>query len=148
MKPVHTLILLANEKEARFLMNEGAGKGVHQIEHHKFDEMPNQPGDYADSPGAQRAASGAALHAMDSHFSERERRRSAFAVHIIGLLDGIWKEGKYDRIVLSSSPRMLGELNGLLDAHLEDAMHAKLDKDLLYIPTSDLHQHLEKVIAV
>ncbi|TCO71923.1 host attachment protein [Rhodovulum euryhalinum] len=143
MKPVRTLVLIANEKEARLLMNDGAGKGLAELSH--FDKATETR--YADTPGRSQAAPGAARHGYERPTSEREQNREAFARDVLKITGDAWAAGGYDRFVLSAPPAMLGALRDAMPADLGHALAFDLNKDLLGVAVADLPRHFEDVIV-
>lgn len=143
MKPVRTLVLIANETEARLFVNEGPGKGLQSLSH--FDRATETR--YADTPGRSQAAPGAARHGYEPPTSEREQNREAFARDVLKITADAWAEGGFDRFVLSAPPAMLGALRDALPAELGRALAADLNKDLLGVAVADLPRHFEDVIV-
>ncbi|TCP44012.1 host attachment protein [Rhodovulum marinum] len=143
MKPVRTLVLIANEKEARLLANDGPGKGLTELSH--FDKATETC--FADTPGRGQAAPGAARHGFEPVTSEREQNREAFARDVLAVTDQAWAQGGYDRFVLGAPPAMLGALRAGMPADLAKALAADLNKDLLGVAAADLPRHFEDVIV-
>lgn len=143
MKPVRTLVLIANEQEARLLSNAGPGKGLEPVSH--FDKMGQTR--YADTPGRSQSAPGAARHGLDRSSSERAQDRDGFAGDVLNVTAGEWGQGGYDRLVVSAPPAMLGALRAQMSADLSGALHADLNKDLLGVAVADLPRHFEDVIV-
>jgi len=148
MKPVFTLIVIANEADLRLLENAGVGKGLRQISAKSRDDFADVATRYADAPGREQAAPGTAIHGLDRSSSERRQMREAFAAHVVQEAEAEWKTGTYSRIVLAASPKMLGALRAALPKTMSDHLLADLDKDLAKLPLADLPAHLEDVLAV
>ena len=147
MKPVQTLVLLANEREARLLENDGIGKGLRQIRHLDRNAVSGEDIAYADGPGRSRSGPGGAHHGMEPPTSEIRQNRERFASDLIGILEKTWARGGYDRLVISAPPKMLGALRGGLPKGLADNVSGELDKDLLHTPLADLPGHFSSVAA-
>lgn len=146
MKPIVTLVLIADDHEARLLVNEGVGKGLSQLAQHSAAELDADRFAYSDERGRATAAPGMARHAMEPRSSPERQAREAFAAHVVAALRQVWQAGGHDRIVLAAAPRMLGALRaelGDLAAHVA----ASLDKDLVRVPLSDLPRHFAGVAA-
>jgi len=147
MKPVRTLVLLANDGTARFLMNEGVGKGLSGIDTLDADHaIRAEAHEYADEPGRSSAAPGMARHAYAPHADEESQKRAAFAAAVIDRLDERWRKGRYDRLVVAAPPKMLGELRGRL-GDLAAHLHGDLAKDLTKAPVAKLPGHFAEIAA-
>ncbi|GAA0302319.1 host attachment protein [Rhodovulum strictum] len=142
MKPVRTLVLIANEKEARLLVNTGPGKGLEELS--AFDKATEIR--YSERPGRSQAAPGAARHGFEPSTPEREQNREAFARDVLDIAATEWANGSYDRFAMSAPPAMLGALRGHIAAPLAEALAADLNKDLVGVAAADLPRHFEDII--
>ncbi|MDJ0826850.1 MAG: host attachment family protein [Rhodobacter sp.] len=147
MKAVHTLVLLANEREARVLVNEGVGKGLRQLRHLDRDAVSGDRIAYADDSGRSRSGPGGAHHKMEPSSSEVRQNRETFAADLLTELDKIWAKGEFDRLAISAPPKMLGAIRDRLPKGLADKLTAEMDKDLLHTPLADLAGHFSGVAA-
>lgn len=147
MKAVHSLVLLANEGEARMLENDGIGKGLRQIVHLDRDEVSGEAVAYSDIPGRSRAGPGAAHHGMDRPSSETRQNRERFAAGLIRVLEKTWGKGAYDRLFIAAPPKMLGALRDELPKALAAKVTAEMHKDLLHVSEGDLPSHFADVAA-
>lgn len=146
MKPVRTLVLVADDETARLLVNEGVGKGLRQIAQQSADSLDPKRFRYSDTPGRERAAPGMARHGMEPRSSEERQARQAFADLVVQELLAAWETGGHDRIVIAAAPRMLGALRDRLGG-LAPHVTASLDKDLVKVAISDLPRHFADVAA-
>ncbi len=146
MKPIVTLVLIADDGEARLLVNEGVGKGLSQLATHSASELDAERFAYSDERGRASAAPGIARHAMEPRSSPERQAREAFAAHLAAALRTAWKAGGYDRVIFAAAPRMLGALRAEL-GDLAPHVAASLDKDLVKVPLSDLPRHFAGVAA-
>lgn len=148
MKAVRTLILVADDGAARFLVNEGVGKGLREVSDINISQFPEDSREFADQPG--RSSGGAAnvgRHGLDPATGLEEQHRKRFAAHVIEALDQQWKAAKADRFILAAPPKMLGELRGRLYGAPAAALAADMPKDLVNIPLPDLPAHFADVLA-
>lgn len=143
MKPVETLVLIANEREARLMVNLGPNKGL--TEHLRFDTARNV--EYADQPGREQAGPGTAGHAFEPPTSLREQNRTAFADDVLAMTRDLWGRGNFTRFVMAAPPKMLGELRKQLDGPLKTALAGDLDKDIVGVAAADLPRHFHDVIV-
>ncbi len=140
MKQPRTLILLASEREARVLMNEGHGTGLVQIAHIEPGFDPDQL-DWADQAGRTFDSTGRGRHGKEPRTTTREIVRERFARELADWLAGAVRADRFDRLILTAAAPMLGELRGLLDAAVTERLEADLPKDLVKIPLGDLGDH-------
>ncbi len=143
MKAARTFVLLANEHEARFLVNEGPGKGLLQV----GGLTQTHETQYSDMPGRSQAGPGAARHGLDRSATEREQNRTKFSVEVAEAAEAQWAKGDYDRVVMAAPPKMLGALREDIGGAMKAAMAGDMDKDLLKVALHDLPPHLEDMIV-
>ncbi len=110
MKPVKTLVVLADDRQARVLVNSGVGKGLAEIAEYDAGTLSGADIAYSDTPGRSQSAPGGAHHAMEPSSSEERQNRERFARDLIAELEKTWTRGGYDRIVMAAPPKMLGVL--------------------------------------
>lgn len=147
MKAVRTLVLLADDREARFLVNEGVGKGLRQVGHLAGGDSEATAAGFADQRGRGQAAPGAARHGMEPATTEEELRRDVFAARVVEEAAARWSADGYDRLMIAAPAKMLGELRARLPKPLAGAVAAELAKDLVHVPLKDLPGHFAEVAA-
>lgn len=148
MKPVRTWILVADGGRARFLENDGPGKGLttagvkpltHDLKATR--EMgTDKPGRLHDAGFAQRSA----VEVPDWHRFEKER----FAHEVAQVLDRHRKQHDFDRLILIAPAKTLGDLRKALDSNCKDLVVAEIDKDLTHHDDKAIAGQLEDVLAV
>lgn len=143
MKPKVTLVVLANEKQARFLVNRGIGKGLEEVASVEASAVVGPEVEFADGPGRSRAAPGMARHSVAPRTSEEELERQVFADHVADRAEAIWRKNSFDRLVLAAPPKMLGLLRDTLSEAMMGRLEVDLAKDLLKVPARDLPKHFE-----
>ncbi|MBL3595178.1 host attachment protein [Rhodovulum sulfidophilum] len=143
MKPFKTLVLVANEREARLLVNRGTGKGLAEVT--RFSKAHEI--EYADGRGRDQGGATAGRHAMEPPTSLRVQNREGFAADVLGLTAEVWAKGDYDRFVMAAPPKMLGELRNRIEGSLERALAVDIDKDIVGVAAADLPRHFEDVIV-
>lgn len=147
MKSIHSLVLLANEGEARLLQNDGVGKGLRQIAHFDRDAVSGEAVSYSDNTGRSRAGVGAAHHGMDRSSSENRQNRERFARDLIRVVENTWDKGEYDRLYVAAPPKMLGALRECLSKPMMNCLSGDIAKDLLNVAQSDLPAHFKTLAA-
>lgn len=148
MKPVRTMIALANEQRLRLLMNEGRGQGLVELADRGREEFPEVETEYADRPGRGMGAGGVGRHGFQPHESEREQIRDRFAARLAEEIAAAFDKEGADKLVIAAAPRMLGELREELPETLRAQITAELDKDLLKVPLAELDSHFEGILAL
>lgn len=149
MKPVRTLILIADDRVARFLINDGVGKGLREhagLSASAFPDAVVRPeGEiYQSSHGP----SGQVRHGMDPRSSIEEQAREAFVAHVAAALEAHWRELTPERLILAAPAKVLGLLRRRLTGPQTRALHAELSKDLTGLPLRDLASHFGDVLAL
>ena len=143
MKPIRTLVLLADDGKARFLENAGIDKGVQQIE---VLEAAS-PAGYADMPGRSQAGADTARHGLARPTGEEGAARDVFADAVLDKAGALWAGGDFQRLVMAAPPKMLGVLRSKLSPPLDDALVGDLDKDLTNLPEAELPGQFADVVA-
>lgn len=149
MKPVRTCVVIADGSRARFLMNEGPGKGLQPALHEELhQELPPNRDIVTDKPGRSADPGGASRHGfapkVDWHAFEKER----FAHDVARFLDRARLQGAYDRLVLVAPPKTLGSLRDELAKPTRQIVTGELDKDLTHLNLKEIEGHLGTVLAV
>ncbi|SIO37698.1 Protein required for attachment to host cells [Rhodovulum sp. ES.010] len=143
MKPLQTLVLLANEREAQLLVNLGPNKGLTELL--RFDAAQNI--EYSDQRGREQGGPDMGGHSYQPPTSPREQNREAFADDVLKVSLQEWERGDFTRFVMSAPPKMLGELRNRLAGPLKGALAADMDKDIVGVATDDLPRHFKDVIV-
>lgn len=131
MRPIKTLVVLANDGQARFLASPGRGKGLTEIDGAAATFQAGAGDEPRDRRGRNAAAAGMARHAFDPPQTELDHARLAFAKAVVAEAETQFRDGRFDRFVLVAAPKTLGMLRDLLPKALKDALVADVDKDLL-----------------
>lgn len=148
MKPVRTLVLLADDAEARFLINEGPGTGLRALSELSTAQFPDLQLDYKDRPVRQTGPAGAPRQGVDPHETLEEALRARFARYVAEALAQEWNEAKADRLVIAAAPKMLGVLRKVITGPAAAALAGDLDKDLMRTPPIALARHFEGLIKL
>lgn len=133
MKPVNTLVLVADEEHAFFYQKRGAkeplvelqsiGKSDFEDTEREYSDVPVRS--YSDGPG--RAMS---INAAEPASTERELEREAFAGHVLEAAEKHLQRGDYRRVALAAPPKMLGSLRAGMKGKLAAIERFELDKNL------------------
>lgn len=146
MKPIRTLVLVADDQTARFLINEGIGKGLKEVAGLSAAQFLDAQIEYDDRPGRQTGGpGGVARHGFDPGENADEAGRSRFASYVVEELDREWSRIKPDRLIIAAGPKMLGVLRSRLTGASAQALHADLAKDLVKVAAQDLPRHFADI---
>ncbi len=149
MKPVKTLVLLANDASARLFENLGPGKGLTEIEDLAASLIAGTDVRYADRPGRNAAAPGMAHHAtVDLAEAEEAQSREAFVRAVVSETDDRFRAGGYTRFVMAAAPAMLGALRAHLSEALKNALVLDVAKDFVRQDPREVVKRLEGDIVL
>ena len=149
MKPIKTLVLLANDANARLFENLGPGRGLTEIEDFSVTLVAGAEVRYSDRPGRNSAAPGMAQHATaDQAEAEEAQSREAFVRAIVAETDGRFRENGYSRFVMVAAPATLGALRTHLSERLRKALVLDVDKDFTAQGPAEVVKRLEGEIVL
>lgn len=143
MKPLVTWVLIANSGMAHVVANHGPGKGFETL---ALNWVAAAPVEYADKPGVEKIGQmhgNVNLTAGDP----KAAAETAFAALLATKLKEYAQKGRFDRLIITAGPRMLGKLRAAISPNVAEKISAELDKDLTHIAIEDLAGHLQHVIA-
>lgn len=138
-----TWVLIADGEKALFLRNDGDEQDLdlNVVRHEEQDNPPdreqsaNRPGRMPDTGVQQRSA----MDDTDWHQLAKDR----FADELADILYKSAHRGDFDHIVLTASPRVLGELRGKMHKEVADRVIMEIPKTLTNHPLDKV----EKLIA-
>jgi len=149
MKAKVTWILVADGATAKVFEHNGPGKGLQAVEGLMFEQTPLKAGEImADRPGRSYSSVGSGRSAIESSsdpVAERERR---FVENVAEELERKHQQNAFDRLIVAAAPTALGDLRPVFSKSLRDTIVAELPKDLTNLPTAQLGQHLDGLLAV
>jgi len=149
MKPIKTLVLLADDAQARLFENLGPGKGLSEIEDLAASMVTSKGSEYADRAGRNAAAPGAGRHGVtDLAEAEQQQARDVFVKAVLSETDGRFTDGGFDRFVMAAAPATLGVLREQLPAALKKALVVDLAKDFLKLKPEEIVQRLSGEIVL
>lgn len=149
MKPVSTLVLVADGAHARYFIHRGPGAGIAALPGRDIEEPHAASHELtSDRPGRAQASPGGARSAMEPHHDAHDLAEAGFARRLAEGLPEIMRAAEADRVIVAAPPRLLGTLRRHLPAFAADRLSATLDKDLVKTPAKDLAKHLEDLLAM
>ena len=148
MKKTVTWVLIADGTQARVLENTGPGKGLKQVRGLDWTIGAFSAQDImADRPGRSHASMGHGRSAMEPRTDPVEHRETEFLKSLAAVLDRHQQQGDFDRLVIVAGPVALGDIRKSVSPAVKKAIIAELNKDLTNLPTAELDQHLDGIIA-
>jgi len=149
MKKTVTWILIADGAQARVLENTGPGKGLQQVQGLDWTMTPLQAQDIqADKPGRSFSSNGSGRSAMEPKTDPVEHRETEFCKSLAATLDRKQQDGAFHRLIVVAAPIALGDIRKAISPNVKKTILAELDKDLTNLPTAQLANHLDGIIAV
>jgi protein required for attachment to host cells len=147
MKKTVTWVLIADGAQARVLENTGPGKGLKQVEglDWSIDALQAQE-IVTDRPGS-KSGGGAFGGGMEPRTDPVEHRETQFVKSVAATLDRKQQQGAFDRLVIAAAPIALGDLRKAISPAVKKTVVAELNKDLTNLPTAQLDQHFEGIVA-
>ena len=150
MKPTVTWIVIADGDQAKIFEHDGPGKGLHAVKDLMTEQAHLRAADImADKPGrSSNPSSPGTRAAVDYKTNPVEVRERRFIVDLAAMLDEKHTEGRFQRLVIAAAPAALGDLRPALSEAVKTTILAELPKDLTNIPTAQLAEHFDGLIAV
>jgi len=149
MKAVRTWILIANGTQARIVSHTGPGHGFQDIDGMAFTNDNIKTGEInSDRPGRTFDSAGSGRHSMEAPTDPQHHRKLQFAGSLAQLLKEQYHQNTFDRLIITASPAMLGDIRKTLAKEVNNVVYAELAKDLCHIANSELDEHLADVIAI
>ena len=150
MKAKKTWFVVADGDQAKIFENDGPGKGMHAIKDLSSEQEHLKARDImADKPGRSFSSAGpntrSAVNYKTDPVEDRERK---FVERLADLLDQKLGEGAFDRLVIAAAPTALGDLRPALSDRVKKTIVGELSKDLTNIPTANLAEHFDSLVAV
>lgn len=149
MKPVSTLIVIADGENARFFRQAKPGDGLiadpslDMTEKHRPSRAIGEA-----APGRSYQSSGAARSAMEPRSDPHDLAEVQFAHALSHHLDALMANGEADRLVIAAAPKTLGVLRKALSPATSNLVTATLGKDLVKTPAHDLPGHFSAILAI
>ena len=145
MKKTVTWVLIADGAQARILENTGPGKGLKAVEGLDWAIEPLQAQDInSDKPGRSHTSVGRSGVESNDPVAQRE---TEFVKSLAAMLDRKLQQGAFDRLVVAAAPIALGDLRKAISPAVKKTIVAELNKDLTNLPTAQLDQHFDGIIA-
>jgi protein required for attachment to host cells len=149
MKKKITWIIVADGSRARFLANDGPGKGLHAAIAQEFHhETPPTRELGTEKPGRTAPSVGTNRSALQPHVDWHQFEKDKFSQEMANLLNSAAEKKSFDNLIIVAPPRTLGTLRSALSTHTSERIRAEIAKDLTQVPLQDMPEHLKEVIAL
>ncbi|MEJ1990824.1 MAG: host attachment protein [Maritimibacter sp.] len=148
MKPITTLVLLADDEKARLCKNLGPYKGLEEIEDYSAAVLEHDRFVDSDRAGRNQASPGTGYHAYDPEPNDEQKARAAFAELLIYELTVQFSQGDYDRLVVIAPPAMLGELRKAMPKKMKKLLVLDMPHDYLQLTLEEVVEALEGEIVI
>jgi len=149
MKAKITWILIADGATAKVFEHNGPGKGLRAVDDLMFEQTPLKAGEImADRPGRSFSSIGhgrSAIEPSSDPVAVRERR---FVENVAEQLDRRHQQRAFDQLIVAAAPTALGDLRPAFSKGLRETIVAELPKDLTNLPTAQLGQHFDGLLAI
>jgi len=129
---------------AKALIFENIGDGEFpDLRMQHAEEQPDRPTHEigTDAPGRAMNSVGSARSAMEQP-DYHDLSETQFLTDLAARLDRAVQEGATKELVVVAPPRALGRLRQAFSRHVQAAVVAEIDKDLVALPVKDIEEHL------
>lgn len=149
MKAKVTWILVADGATAKVFEHNGPGKGLHAVDDLMFEQTPLKAGEImADRPGRSFSSVGHGRSAMEPSSDPVAVRERRFVENVAEELERKHQQHAFDQLIVAAAPTALGDLRPVFSKGLRDTIVAELPKDLTNLPTAQLGQHFDGLLAI
>lgn len=148
MKKTVTWVLIADGAQARVLAHTGPGNGLKQVEDLDWSIQPLQAQEIVtDRPGMKGGGGSQFRGGLEPRTDPVEHREAEFVKAVAATLGRHQQKGDFDRLVIAAAPMALGDLRKAISPAVQKTVLAEINKDLTNIPTAQLNQHFDGILA-
>lgn len=150
-RKIRTWIVVADGQRARFLLNDGPGKGLQPTGPQELtnpDSGKPTRGLGTDKPGRAFADHSGTRSAMEPRADWHRQSKQIFAHHVAKAIDKAAQDAVFDRLVIVAPPATLGELRTSLGEAAAARIQGELAKDLTMFSVHDLAGHLADLVKL
>ena len=149
MKPMRTLVLIADGARARILENLGPGHGLTAVDGMVFHGDHSATHDLvSDREGRSFSSHGPGRSAYEPHTDPHRGLKTKFAHQLAETLARELEHKNYDRLIIVAAPGTLGDLRTALSAQVRAKVVGEIAQDLTKIPNGEVGGHLKDVLSV
>lgn len=127
-----TWVLVAHGSAAKILRVEKNGNQIATIKEFSHPNTAKRDQDiHTDRQGRTFESAGPMRHAMDYGDEPKDYERKVFAKDIVAFIEQKLAQHSFDKIIIVSSPNLLGALRAEFTDNIKSKITHELDKDLL-----------------
>jgi len=145
MKDVVTWVVLADEKTVKIYENHGRGSGLRQIDNGEMIKPENDG--FSDDEG-RSVIPGSRSRVRLERKTEIDPAVLSFARQLVDRLMIDLRHERFDQLIVSAAPHMLGILRSLLPDELRSQIRVEINKNFTNQPIHKLHEHFDDVLRV
>jgi protein required for attachment to host cells len=146
-KHLKTCYIVADGEHARVLLHDGR----HFTQLRAFDSASAHQDSSdmgSERPGRSVESMGTGRHAIEPRSDPKSRAKTSFAHQIAQIANQAAAEGAFDQLVLVAPPHCLNDIKPALDAAVAAMLVGEDPKDLVKLPTTELHARLADIFLV
>ena len=91
---------------------------------------------------------GEGKHIMEPPTSEEDKNNESFAREVKEFLEDSLERGRYNRLIVVASPKILSLLRKMLSKPVRDSVALELDKDFTHLTPKQIQENLEKIVHI
>ena len=149
MKPIRTLLIIADGAKARFFLNSGPDKGLEPLPSGEMEAGAAPTREIgSDRPGRVHDRMGPGRHAMAPRTDWHDQEKQHFVKQVAERIDSAARDKAFDRLVVVAPPKALGELRTAMAPQTAKLVTGELAKDLTQVPVQDLPEHLKEFMVL
>ena len=149
MKATRTWVVVADGAKARFLRNDGPGKGLAAAGIAPREAKPPPTRALgSDRPGRVHDRMGRTRHAMEPPADWHRFEKAAFARGVAATVNHACQAGRFDRLVLVAPSKTLGALRAALGKSATQRITVELPKDLTGLDDREIAAHLDGILRI
>jgi protein required for attachment to host cells len=146
MKPVRTWVLIADAGHARVLEGRGPGRGLKAVPDMTFDNPRPEHVPGGGERGRSFESASSARHAIEPTSDPVRLDQARFAAELVGRLDERRVAKAFERLIIVSPAKMMGDLRQALGDALGRMVDGEVIADLTRVPDHEVAAHLDGVL--
>jgi len=144
-----TWTIICNNSVAKFFTGTGLTKDLEPIKEIENERAHLKEQDYqVDRPGRTFGKSGELRHAMESSTAYKETVTEEYCQSIADELNDHFQKGSFERLILVSSPKVLGILRSKMEDVCKKSIVDSVSSDLTHLDVEELNQALKAKISL
>lgn len=148
MKKTKTWILVADAAVAQAYEKNDQGKFVAADVPLKAEREEGFSEGRSQALGKTQESATSAHHIIEPRMEEKTLQMVHFSRIIAEYLEKARTAGKYQHLVLTCAPRMLGHLRTELSQAVRDSIKMEVHKDYTHLQAEEIHEQLRKVVNI